>query len=160
MFEALNDWFVKYPNILILSVPLISALVGWMTALYAARRVYRSNSERMRFDSLVKISEIRQEWISSLRDSMAEFQSHGITPGHNPKNELEFYRLGTKIELLMNPDDEDYKELQNVMYKFLEASEGDINIKYQINAKYVAVCQKILEREKGKLNEDLKVGIV
>ena len=118
MLGKINTWFVNHPSILILIVPVLSGFVGWITVLYTTRRSSRSTKERMHFERLMKISEFRQIWINSLRDSMAEFQSYGVTPGHKPGHEREFYRLGTKIELLMNPNDPDYDKLQDSLYKF------------------------------------------
>ena len=104
----------------------------------------------------MKISEFRQAWINSLRDCMAEFQSLGITPGHKPASDREFYRLGTKIELLMNPDDPDYNKLQNSLYAFLESSEGDIVEKYGNNPEFISICQRVLKREWARLKDDLR----
>ena len=158
--EALNSlskWLSANPSLLVLCVPLVSGMVGWGTAWYTNRRAHRSVKERMRFDRLMKVSEFRQAWINSLRDSMAEFQSIGITPGQSPAKNEKFYKSGTKIELLMNPADPDYDGLVECMYNFLEASEGNISQKYQNDPKYVELCQKILKREwerlKGELND-------
>ena len=155
MMNDLNTWFVNNPSILVLSVPILSGLVGWMTVWYTTRRVHRSAKERMQFERLMKISEFRQSWINSLRDCMAEFQSHGVTPNHRPGNKREFYRLGTKIELLMNPNDPDYSELQSSLYKFLQSSEGNTVDKFRNNSEYIVICQQILKREWDRLKEEL-----
>lgn len=155
MLADLNTWFVEHPNILVLSVPVLSGLVGWITALYTTRRIYHSAKARMHFERLMKISDFRQSWINSLRDCMAELQSHGITPGHRPGNQREFYRLGTKIELLMNPNDPDYDALQSSLYNFLGSSEGSIGAKFGHNAEYIEICQRILKREWERLKADL-----
>ena len=147
MLGEINTWFVNHPSILILIVPVLSGFVGWITVLYTTRRSSRSTKERMHFERLMKISEFRQIWINSLRDSMAEFQSYGVTPGHKSGHEREFYRLGTKIELLMNPNDPDYDELQDSLYKFLESSEKDVSEKYNNNPHYISICQRILKGE-------------
>ena len=86
---------------------------------------------------------------------MAEFQSHGVTPNHRPGNEREFYRLGTKIELLMNPNDPDYSELQSSLYKFLQSSKGNTVDKFGNNPEYIVICQQILKREWDRLKEEL-----
>lgn len=116
--EEISKGFSENPSILVLAVPLISGFVGWLTAYYTTRRVRRSEKERIQFERLMKISEFRQLWINSLRDCMAEFQSYGVTPEMNPAYERKFYALGTKIELLMNPKDEDYGALQDLLYDF------------------------------------------
>ncbi len=86
---------------------------------------------------------------------MSEFQSFGVTPGLNPGRSREFYGLGTKIELLMNPADQDYDKLKNCLYEFLKSSEGSIYDKYGSNPQYVDVCQRILKREWDRLKEEL-----
>lgn len=87
---------------------------------------------------------------------MSDFQSHGVLPGNDPTKDREFYRLGTKIELLMNPNDPDYPDLSNLMYRFLMASDGEAIAKYGNNAEFVDVCQKILKREWERLKADLE----
>jgi hypothetical protein len=109
----------------------------------------------MVFEGTMKIAEFRQTWINNLRDEMAEFQSHGVLPGHDPTKERDFYRLGTKIELLMNPRDPDYGKLQSLMYGFLSTANGDASDKYGHNAQFVTVCQGILKREWDRLKRDI-----
>lgn len=87
---------------------------------------------------------------------MSAFQSYGVLPGSDPTKNREFYRLGTKIELLMNPNDPDYQQLSKLMYQFLMASEGDTFAKYGKNAEFVDLCQKILKREWERLKADLQ----
>lgn len=112
----------------------------------------RSNeiSERnaQRVDSTtrsIKLSEHRLMWIQKLRDEMAVFQSWGMTPGVEHASQREFYEHGTRIELLMNPRDPDYKALQGLMYRLLSAD--GVEEKYSVNAVYVGLCQGILKRE-------------
>ena len=112
----------------------------------------------MKFDGAIKIADYRQEWINTLRNEMAEFQSYGVLPNGNPTNERDFYRLGTKIELLMNPEDPEYQTLQKYMYNYLMASEGDTIDKYSQNAAFVELCQKILKREWDRLKSDIQNG--
>jgi hypothetical protein len=47
----------------------------------------------------LKVAEFRQQWINTLRDSMAELQALAVTEGFETP---EFHRLGLKIDLLMN----------------------------------------------------------
>ena len=110
----------------------------------------------MNFDGVLKISEFRQAWINSLRDEMAEFQSYGVLPGSDPSKERAFYKLGTKIELLMNPDDPDYENLQKLMYDFLIAADANTIDKYSLNSEFITLCQKILKREWDRLKADIK----
>ena len=68
-----------------------------------------------------------------------------MTPEIDQSSQREFYEHGTRIELLMNPHDKDFKLLQALMYKLLSAS--DTAEKYAVNTEYVELCQGILKRE-------------
>lgn len=85
---------------------------------------------------------------------MSKFQSYGVTPNLNHSSEREFYEAGTRIELLMNPKDVDFAELQGCLYAFLSAAET--TDKYSANSGYVAVCQRILKREWDTLKREIK----
>ena len=102
----------------------------------------------------LKLAEMRQAWINSLRDDMAAFQARGITPGNTPETDIDFYRLGTRIELFMNPADSEFEALSNALYTFLQAR--TIEEKFGANPRYVAVCQRILKREWDVLKAEIR----
>lgn len=117
--------------------------------------IARKNAElQTELSAKLKLAEMRQAWINSLRDDMAAFQSLGITPNILQGEQQEFYRLGTRIELFMNPLDEDFSELQRALYAFLAAR--DKPTKYAANPAYVSVCQRILKREWDVLKRDIE----
>jgi hypothetical protein len=121
----------------------------------ASIRQARENAQlQTRLAANLKLAEFRQVWINSLRDDMAHFQSYGVTPNLDQIMEREFYRLGTRIELFMNPGDPDFDELQSALYDFLMAEE--IGEKYAANPRFVAVCQRILKREWDVLKSEVK----
>lgn len=153
----ISQWLEDH-RLLVISVvvPLFSALVAALAAWYSTRRTLKTEQEKMQLQTKLKVNEFRQNWINDLRDTMAEFQSYAISPDADPAQEREFYRLGTKVELLMNPRDPDFEELQELMYAFLHTSTGDINDKYSHNTPYVSLCQRILKREWERLKSDLK----
>jgi hypothetical protein len=128
---------------------LLGAIVGAGLTYTNARNANAINERNAkRIDDTtrsLKLSEHRLAWIQKLRDEMAIFQSWGMTPGVKQADQREFYEHGTRIELLMNPGDPDYRILQALMYRLLEAQ--DLNQKYSINAEFVSLCQKILKRE-------------
>jgi len=146
-------------------VALAAATIVAATAFYG-HRVVRSNATlamqlntataktQATLTANVKLAEMRQAWINALRDDMAAFQSLGITPGLDPENQPEFYRLGTRIELHMNPDDLEYSELERCLHAFLGAETQ--RKKYEANRDYVAVCQRILKREWDVLKAEVK----
>ncbi|QYE34656.1 hypothetical protein KZX46_18135 [Polymorphobacter sp. PAMC 29334] len=103
----------------------------------------------------IKLADMRQVWINNLRDDMSAFQSFGVTPDLDHGNNQEFYRLGTRIELFMNPDDPDYEALTDVLYGFLSAK--STFEKYSANPRFVKVCQRILKREWDVLKNELRL---
>jgi len=155
--EQISQWANSHQLLIIsVAVPILSAIVAAVASWYATRKTLRANKHRMNFEGVMKIAEFRQAWINNLRDEMAEFQSYGIHPETSPAQERIFYKLGTKIELLMNPKDSDYATLQCQMYNFLSASDGDTKTKYSQNAEFVKTCQGILKREWDSLKEDIQ----
>jgi hypothetical protein len=156
----------------IVAAAIVAALVGlfghWVARSNARLQAelgreltYASNEQAERNSRLqtqlaanLKLAEFRQAWINNLRDDMAKFQSFGITPGLDQAKEQEFYRLGTRIELFMNPDDEDFCRLQDALYDFLNAE--TLGEKYGANPEFVQICQRILKREWDVLKEEIK----
>jgi hypothetical protein len=114
---------------------------------------WKNANRQLRSTHTLKIAEMRQEWINSLRDAMSKFQSYGVTPGVAHMAEREFYECGTRIELLMNPKDPEYAELQECLYRFLAAE--DLKEKYSANPKFVAICQRVLKREWETLKREI-----
>lgn len=155
--EQISAWVNSHQLLVIsVAVPIFSALVATAASWYATRKTLKANKHRMNFEGVMKIAEFRQAWINNLRDEMAEFQSYGVHPESNPAQERIFYKLGTKIELLMNPNDPDYPELQQQMYAFLSVSDGDTVDKYSQNPKFIELCQRILKREWDRLKRDIQ----
>ncbi len=124
--EEITAWLTSNQLLVFsLLVPSVSAIVAWFSAWYSTRRALHTEQSKLDFHGTLKISEFRQNWINELRDCISDFQSHGILPDNDPTKDREFYRLGTKIELLMNPNDPDYDKLQGLMYRFLGTADGD-----------------------------------
>lgn len=126
-----------------------------VSSIVSNKQIKKSEKERCRFESAVRIAEFRQQWINDLRNTMAEFQGYGVCPNSDPSKICEFYQLGTKIELLMNPNDEDFIALRAALYGFLKSAKGNTAEKYYNNPDYVMICQKILKREWERLKNDL-----
>lgn len=129
------------------------ALLGVATTIFVQ---WRTLIRQLHSSHSLKISDMRQEWINSLRNAMATFQSYGVTPSLDHGAKREWYEAGTKIELLMNPADPDFKELQDCMYAFLGAQ--TIEQKFSANPRFVTVCQRILKREWEVLKAEVKAN--
>ncbi|WP_374313977.1 hypothetical protein [Dongia sp.] len=138
------------------AVPLIAAILALCGVTLTIVIQARNFNRQLRATHILKISEMRQEWIKNLREAMATFQSYGVTPDMNHSDKREWYEAGTRIELLMNPADPDFDELHERMYKFLGAK--DPIEKFSANPAYIAVCQRILKREWEVLKAEVQAA--
>ncbi len=129
----------------------VGALTGVLISTVFTKR---SNEKQARMQTALKLAEFRQAWIDNLRDTMAEFQSLGVTPGLEHIRRPEFFQSGTRIQLLMNRDDPEYAVLDECLYNFLMADTEQE--KYRSNPDYIDVCQRILKREEERLRKDLE----
>ncbi len=133
-----------------------AAFGGWLSyrsASKATQNALKGIDSQIKFQHSAKIAEFRQAWINELRESMALLQSIGVTPNLQQQQQADFYKAGTKIELLMNRDDERYETLQECMYAFLAAE--TLEEKYRCNAPFIIICQDILKTEWEVLKKDL-----
>ena len=103
------------------AVPLIAATIAFVGVAITILLQWRNFNRQLRSAHALKIAEMRQAWINTLRDAMSKFQSYGVTPSLNHAAEREFYEHGTRIELLMNPNDPDYQVLHDCLYRLLSA---------------------------------------
>jgi hypothetical protein len=136
------------------AIPLVASLLALAGVLITVALQWRSIDKQLKSAHALKVAEMRQAWINNLREAMATFHSYGITPTIEHHSQREFYEYGTKIELFMNPDDDDFGELQKCMYIFLEARSPAE--KYSANYEYVNVCQRILKREWEVLKAEIR----
>lgn len=102
----------------------------------------------------IKLAEMRQVWINNLRADMAEFQAMSVTPGLDFQRETKFHQLRTRIALSLNPEDEDYERLEGVLRLYVEGAADEDG--GAMEARYVAVCQRILKREWEVLKAEIK----
>lgn len=155
--QAVEDFSTSYQAILTsIGTLVLVGLLTFITTHISIRSASRREVANRRIAAELKIAEFRQTWINNLRDALADFHSYGTIPNGNPKLEREFYKLGTKIELLMNPEDPDFEELQRYLYGYLDASDKGTMEKYRLNPDFVDLCQRILKREWERLKKELR----
>ena len=143
-----------FAPLLLMLGALIGAGLAYMASTRASNVARRNADLQAHTAQQLKIAEFRQAWIHTLRDAMAEFQSYGVTPGLDQAKERKFYEVGTKIELLMNPTDQDYVKLQNCLYGYLSVqTESD---KFSANPIFVSTCQAILRREWAVTKDEIE----
>lgn len=135
------------------AVPLFAALIALLGVIIGVYIQLRNLKRQLRSAHTLKIAEMRQAWINNLREAMAKYQSYGVTPNLNHKENRGYYEWGTRIELLMNPNDPDYDELYKCLYDFLNATNNQE--KYSANPNYIAICQRILKREWDTLKKEV-----
>lgn len=145
------------PQWVTLYVPILAALTlalgAFFGALISKRATGHSTEAQTNLQVSVKIAEFRQQWINTLRDCMAEFQAICMMASVDRTASADFYRLGAKIELLMNRADPEYKRLHELLYRLFAASE--VSEEHGCNAEFINICQDILKREWEKTKNDL-----
>ncbi len=124
---------------------ILSAWLARQSAKLSAEIARENAKLQAKLTANVKLAEFRQNWIDCLREDMAKFQSFGVTPELDHNSVQEFYELGTRIELRINPKDKNFPALQEAMYGFLGAK--TIEEKFIANPDYVNICQEILKTE-------------
>lgn len=136
-----------------------AAFGSWLSSratIKATQNALIGINRQIEFQRSAKIAEFRQAWINDLRESMATLQSIGVAPNLQHQQETEFYRAGTKIELLMNREDRRYQPLQRCMYAFLAAKTTED--KFLCNAPFVEICQDVLKTEWEVLKRELAMA--
>lgn len=134
----------------------VSLLGHWISSKNAklAAQISEKNA-RLAADlnAKVKLADFRQAWIDALRKDMAELYSIGVTPDTEHQNTEKFYDLVARIQLRMNPDDEQYGELEKCLYTLMSTLSEE---KWGANPEFVKVCQIILKKEWDTLKNDVK----
>lgn len=117
----------------------------------SAKLAMRGIERQLELNAAIKIADFRQQWINSLRESMAALQAMSVT--ERSLEQPEFYRLGTRIELLMNRNDPRYPQLDGCIIEFMRAKTE--RERWQCSATFTTVCQDILKTEWEVLKRDL-----
>lgn len=136
------------------AVPLIVAslaFVGVLVTVFAQSRNFR---RQIASAHALKVAELRAARTHELRSAMAKFQSYCAVLDGDPHRAREAYEAGTAIELLMDPADPDFAELQGALYVYLQAQTREEKI--AANARFLAVCQRVLGREWEKLRAGIR----
>lgn len=120
-----------------------------------SNRISRENARlAATLSANIKLAEMRQAWINNLRSDMAEFQAMAVTPDMDFQRETKFYQLMARIELSLNPQDEDYGALETALNQYIKGG-GEAERRAN-DAPYVAVCQRILKREWDVLKDEIE----
>ncbi len=110
------------------------------------------------------VAPMRQKWINSLRDLIAEISSsalHYFTAGYEDRQDDEYKRmteLEGKISLMLNFEEDDHKRLHDLIRRMLEAldtgREGD-DVFIKTHPEVLALSRTILKREWNRVKEEI-----
>ena len=141
MLDALTENFTPLSAII---AAVLGAAILFLTTYYSSRKSAR-----------IELSKLRLDWIEKLREDLSEFQAMAMRPDFRPHEDERFYRLGTRIELRLNPSEADHAQLIAAMYDMLRASEGSLEDKYKTNPLFVSTAQKIIKDEWARVRKGI-----
>jgi len=147
----------------------ISPLVSWLIA----RRQFRNSLEltqRQINSSLAVankqiIAPMRQKWINDLRDLVAELASdslHYFRAGHDFEGYKNFQRLTfleSKIQLMLNPNEEDHQKLEwmiGEMLKALQAGEKGRDNFIATHPEVMKLSRQVFKREWNRVRDKIE----
>ena len=138
--------------ILTAGTALVAVIVGPVVSVYIARRQIRASV----------VSANRQAWINNLRDAIADYLAkqemvrnlnvHGYADESSFPRIEETVRLANRIELLINPKEEDHVELAHLICQMANTmnQQNEKNKDFDVDMhrkRIVELSQAILKRE-------------
>ena len=113
------------------------------------------------------VAPMRQAWINSLKDMIAEISSralHYYQTGFEDREDMEYKRLTElegRISLMLNFMEDDHKKLHDLIRKMLNAldrgKEGDADF-VAIHPEVLALSRDILKREWNRVKEEIPMS--
>lgn len=114
------------------------------------------------------VAPMRQAWINDLRDLIAELTAsalHYFTAGHEFQGYKNFQRLTFlegKIQLMLNPDEEDHRRLESMIRVMLEAlqqvGQGTERQKFiNTHPEVIALSRRVLKREWNRVKDRIDI---
>ena len=147
--------------VLSLVVALIAVFFGPLISWNIAKRQAASS---LKIANKQIVAPMRQAWINSLRDLIAEISSsalHYFQAGYEQRRDDEYKRLTeleSKISLMLNFEEDDHKEIHTLIRNMLEALErGKEEEKSftDIHPKIMALARIILKQEWNRVKEEI-----
>lgn len=145
--------------VLSLLVAALAVFVGPTIAWLIARRQIRASAE---LASRQLLAPMRQHWIGTLRDLLAELASRALTyqlAGARERDEDEFAHLELlrhKLLLMLNPHEADHERLEQVLERLLFTLDvGDRDDFAAIHDELTALSRAILKTEWDRIKAPL-----
>ena len=153
------------------SAAICGAILGSFVTWWNTRESNKINRENaLRSDSTVRESALRLDattralkltdhrvaWLQKLRDEMSTFLSCGTEPFIANGSRRDLVESGTRILLLMNVGDPDFKKLNDLVRRLQPSL--TLQEKRDSADEYIEVCQRILKREWEIAKKELRDG--
>ena len=151
----MNTWLI------VLTSASVGALVSSLTTFYIGRKQIELSR---RIASKEIIAPMRQAWINTLREKLAELTSralHYFVAGFEERSDKEYLQLGMleqQITLLINPKEQDHQELVAAIREMVGALDsGDWRTdKFPVaHTEITKLGQKILKTEWDRIKSDI-----
>ena len=154
-----------------MSIPTLSLIVAALAVIFGPLISLRIAKRQMASSAEVANKQItapmRQAWINNLRDLVAELTGdtlHYFTAGHEFKGCENFQRLTfveSKIQLMLNPNEEDHQKLEWMIRAMLEAlRRGDEQGRQKFietHQEVTKLTREVLKREWNRVKDKIEV---
>ncbi|MDP2682002.1 MAG: hypothetical protein Q8P28_04225 [Deltaproteobacteria bacterium] len=149
-------------------IPILSLIVAILAVLFGPIISWKIAKRQVSFSLKIAnkqiVAPMRQAWINSLRDLIAEISSsalHYFQTGYEDRRDEEYKRLTElegKISLMLNFKEDDHKKLHDLIREMLGAlsrgKEGD-NAFIGVHPTVMALARDILKREWNRVKEEI-----
>jgi len=151
-------------------VSLLSLVIAAL-AVFVGPMINRNTAQRQLMASLEIankqiIAPLREAWISSLRELLAELASsalHYYVAGFEERTDQEYKHLTllqTRVSLMLNPLEDDHKELERCIRKMVGAinDHPSADVFPKMHDKVIDLSRRILKREWNRVKAPITPG--
>jgi hypothetical protein len=126
-------------------VALIVGLGGLLVSLWTLRKT-----------GVRAVAAFRQQWIDTLRKALTEYHSIMMTTELplSPADDRKASDLGTQIELMLNPDEEASRKLEEVINEIDRCKTSDARV--AMDPAFIATARRVLKQEWNRVKAELK----
>jgi hypothetical protein len=135
--------------------PIVALLIGRKQAAAAQTSAEASMLTAQKAGARA-IATLRQEWIDTLRTTLAEYHSIMMSAKVplSQKDDRAASNLGTRIELMLNPIEDASKELERVMLEIDNCETLDERV--EMDPQFVAAARRVLKLEWDRVKSNLQ----
>ena len=152
MIESLNTWLANHPALVVsFGVPLLTVFVTAIVSIATTRANTKAQERQRELSHQLKLADFRQAWINDMRDDFALYTARTWSAELNKGIDAQKDAIMAQARILMrmNPDDSDYKTLQESLRNPVASPEEGRKALFTLG-------QRILKREWERLKADLR----